>query len=87
MDLLAPQDRTVKAEVPFSFQVSPPPAVRFFISFTFFFATDDDDREYKTLVQRVSQQVFRINGNITSIERLVNFLGGPRDTADVRNKL
>ncbi|KAI8342332.1 t-SNARE [Chlamydoabsidia padenii] len=48
---------------------------------------DDDDRDYKTLVQRVSQQVFRINGNITSIERLVNFLGGPRDTADVRNKL
>ncbi|KAI8100145.1 t-SNARE [Halteromyces radiatus] len=48
---------------------------------------DDDEHEYKSLVQRVSQQVFRINGNITSIERLVNFLGGPRDTADVRNKL
>ncbi|KAI8144845.1 t-SNARE [Fennellomyces sp. T-0311] len=47
----------------------------------------DDDREYKTLTQRVSQQVFHINGNITSIERLVGFLGGPRDTTDVRSKL
>ncbi|CAO3653386.1 unnamed protein product [Cunninghamella echinulata] len=49
--------------------------------------TDEDDRDYKALVQSVSQQVFHINGNITSIERLVNFLGGPRDTSDVRNKL
>ncbi|KAI8394223.1 t-SNARE [Radiomyces spectabilis] len=48
---------------------------------------DDDDREYKTLTQRVSQQVFHINGNISSIERLVGFLGGPRDTADIRSKL
>ncbi|ORX61875.1 t-SNARE [Hesseltinella vesiculosa] len=48
---------------------------------------NDDNQEYKSLVQKVSQQVFHINGNITSIERLVNFLGGPRDTADVRNKL
>ncbi|KAG0179050.1 hypothetical protein DFQ28_003515 [Apophysomyces sp. BC1034] len=48
---------------------------------------DDDDREYKAITQRVSQQVFHINGNISSIERLVGFLGGPRDTADVRNKL
>ncbi|ORZ21339.1 t-SNARE [Absidia repens] len=38
-------------------------------------------------VQGVSQQVFRINGNITTIERLVGFLGGSRDTADVRHKL
>ncbi|KAF7724589.1 hypothetical protein EC973_000897 [Apophysomyces ossiformis] len=50
-------------------------------------ATDADDREYKAITQRVSQQVFHINGNISSIERLVGFLGGPRDTADVRNKL
>ncbi|KAI7854780.1 t-SNARE [Circinella umbellata] len=48
---------------------------------------NDDDREYKALTQRVSQQVFHINGNITSIERLVGFLGGPRDTTDVRSKL
>ncbi|KAI9321798.1 t-SNARE [Dichotomocladium elegans] len=31
--------------------------------------------------------VFHINGNITSIERLVGFLGGPKDTPDTRNKL
>ncbi|SAM08186.1 hypothetical protein [Absidia glauca] len=48
---------------------------------------NDDEKDYRALVQKVSQQVFRINGNITSLERLVNFLGGPRDTADVRTKL
>lgn len=47
----------------------------------------DDDREYKTLTQRVSQQVFHINGNISSIERLVGYLGGSRDTPDTRTKL
>ncbi|KAI9498304.1 t-SNARE [Zychaea mexicana] len=51
------------------------------------FGDNDDDRDYKALTQRVSQQVFHINGNITSIERLVGFLGGPRDTTDVRSKL
>ncbi|ORZ16578.1 t-SNARE [Absidia repens] len=35
---------------------------------------DGDESDYKSLVQRVSQQVFRINGNITN-------------TSDVRNKL
>ncbi|KAL0076151.1 t-SNARE [Phycomyces blakesleeanus] len=47
----------------------------------------DDDREYKALTQQVSQQVFHINGNISSIERLVNFLGTPKDSSDIRNKL
>ncbi|KAI7886560.1 t-SNARE [Lichtheimia hyalospora FSU 10163] len=47
----------------------------------------NDDREYKTLTQRVSQQVFHINGNISSIERLVGYLGGSRDTPDTRTKL
>ncbi|KAI7866368.1 t-SNARE [Spinellus fusiger] len=46
-----------------------------------------EDREYKSLTQRVSQQVFHINGNISSIERLVGFLGTARDTPDIRNKL
>ena len=45
------------------------------------------DSDYKSLTQRVSQQVFHINGNITSIERLVGFLGTSRDTPDIRNKL
>ncbi|GAA5813349.1 hypothetical protein MFLAVUS_006827 [Mucor flavus] len=48
---------------------------------------DGNESDYKTLTLRVSQQVFHINGNITSIERLVGFLGTARDTPDIRNKL
>ncbi|KAI8372095.1 t-SNARE [Blakeslea trispora] len=48
---------------------------------------DGSDNDYKKLTQRVSQQVFHINGNITSIERLVGFLGTPKDSTDIRNKL
>ncbi|KAI9483661.1 MAG: t-SNARE [Benjaminiella poitrasii] len=47
----------------------------------------ESDNEYKSLTQRVSQQIFHINGNITSIERLVGFLGTARDSPDTRNKL
>ncbi|CEP14922.1 hypothetical protein [Parasitella parasitica] len=47
----------------------------------------DDDREYKALTQRIAQQIFHINGNIHSIERLVDFLGGPRDTGETRGNL
>lgn len=54
--------------------------------FHFIFGLDGEN-DYKTLTQRVSQQVFHINGNITSIERLVGFLGTARDTPDIRNKL
>ncbi|CAO0800363.1 unnamed protein product [Mucor circinelloides] len=49
--------------------------------------SEGTDSDYKSLTQRVSQQVFHINGNITSIERLVGFLGTSRDTPDIRNKL
>lgn len=48
---------------------------------------DGGESDYKHLAQRVAQQVFHINGNITSIERLVGFLGTARDTTDIRNKL
>lgn len=47
----------------------------------------DDDRQYKELTQRIAQQIFHINGNISNIERLVNFLGGPRDTSEIRGTL
>lgn len=47
----------------------------------------DGQVDYKTLTQRVSQQVFHINGNITSIERLIGFLGTARDAPELRNKL
>lgn len=64
--------------------------ITYFFIFQYYLLTKlflDDDREYKTLTQRVSQQVFHINGNISSIERLVGYLGGSRDTPDTRTKL
>ncbi|KAI7905450.1 t-SNARE [Cokeromyces recurvatus] len=48
---------------------------------------DESDSDYKMLTQRVSQQIFHINGNITSIERLIGFLGTLKDNPDIRNKL
>ncbi|KAG2194567.1 hypothetical protein INT47_006526 [Mucor saturninus] len=50
-------------------------------------STTGDDRDYKELTQRIAQQIFHINGNINSIERLVNLLGGPRDTSEIRGNL
>ncbi|KAI8878955.1 t-SNARE, partial [Backusella circina FSU 941] len=47
----------------------------------------DDDRQYKELVQRIAQEIFHINGNITSIERLVGFLGTNKDSPDTRGNL
>ncbi|KAI8890376.1 t-SNARE [Backusella circina FSU 941] len=47
----------------------------------------NEDTEYKRLTMKVSQQVFHINGNTTSIERLVGFLGTARDSSEVRNNL
>lgn len=49
--------------------------------------TSDDDRQYKELTQRIAQHIFHINGNISNIERLVSFLGGPRDTSEIRGNL
>lgn len=48
---------------------------------------EHDDLNYKQITQRISQQIFHINGNITSIDRLIDFLGGPRDSVEIRNKL
>lgn len=53
----------------------------------FFFFGQDDDRAYKDLIRRLTQQIFHINGNINSIEKLVNMLGGPLDTTEVRGNL
>ncbi|KAG0048184.1 hypothetical protein BGZ83_006814 [Gryganskiella cystojenkinii] len=38
-------------------------------------------------VQQISQQVFRINSNVSSIQRLVALLGTHKDTEDLRSKL
>ncbi|GAB5592802.1 hypothetical protein Unana1_07702 [Umbelopsis nana] len=48
---------------------------------------EHDDLNYKQITQRISQQIFHINGNISSIDRLIDFLGGPRDSAEIRSKL
>ncbi|KAG0086209.1 hypothetical protein BGZ93_007140 [Podila epicladia] len=42
---------------------------------------------YAANVQQISQQVFRISSNVSSIHRLVGYLGTIKDTEDVRAKL
>jgi hypothetical protein len=42
---------------------------------------------FSTLSNRVSLQVFKINGNVTGISKLVDLLGSSRDTPAVRKKL
>ncbi|KAI8996896.1 t-SNARE [Pilobolus umbonatus] len=48
---------------------------------------DNDDVEYKEVTQKIAQQLFHINGNISHIERLVRMLGGNKDTIEMRNTL
>ncbi|KAL1921383.1 uncharacterized protein VTP21DRAFT_11099 [Calcarisporiella thermophila] len=48
---------------------------------------DDDDKEYRLLSRRISQQVININGNVASINRLIGYLGTRKDTEDTRTKL
>jgi t-SNARE complex subunit (syntaxin) len=47
----------------------------------------DNDRQYKSLSQRISQQVFKITNNVASINRMVGQLGSARDTQELRNQL
>ncbi|KAF9089730.1 hypothetical protein BGX23_006488 [Mortierella sp. AD031] len=42
---------------------------------------------FSAKVNQISQQVFRISSNVSSIQRLVGFLGTNKDTEDVRDKL
>ncbi|KAF9206104.1 hypothetical protein BGZ49_002982 [Haplosporangium sp. Z 27] len=42
---------------------------------------------FSARVNEISQQVFRISSNVSSIQRLVGFLGTGKDSEDVRNKL
>ncbi|CEG83669.1 hypothetical protein RMATCC62417_17551 [Rhizopus microsporus] len=57
------------------------------LSSTNTFDADEDNVQYKQLTQRIAQQIFHINGNISSMERLVGLLGGPRDTPEIRSSL
>ncbi|KAG0345747.1 hypothetical protein BG004_003178 [Podila humilis] len=43
--------------------------------------------DYDRKVKQISDQVFSISSNITSIQRLVGYLGTAKDTQDVRSKL
>ena len=42
---------------------------------------------YETKIKHIGQQVFRISSNISSIQRLVGYLGSAKDSQDVRTKL
>ncbi|KAK3842742.1 MAG: t-SNARE [Linnemannia gamsii] len=47
----------------------------------------DAQAAFSAKVNQISQQVFRISSNVSSIQRLVEFLGTNKDTEEVRNKL
>ncbi|KAI8362637.1 t-SNARE [Blakeslea trispora] len=49
--------------------------------------TDEDERLYKDLIVHIAQQIFQINSNLINIERLVGFIGGPKDTPELRSSL
>ncbi|KAG0016581.1 hypothetical protein BGZ81_011145 [Podila clonocystis] len=46
-----------------------------------------NQRAYAATIQRISQQVFRISSNVSSIQKLVGLLGTNKDTEDARAKL
>ncbi|KAF9381479.1 hypothetical protein CPC16_009831 [Podila verticillata] len=46
-----------------------------------------NQRAHAATIQQISQQVFRISSNVSSIQRLVGYLGTNKDTEDVRAKL
>lgn len=43
--------------------------------------------DYDRKVKEISDQVFRISSNITSIQRLVGYVGTSKDTEEIRSKL
>ncbi|KAJ1955471.1 hypothetical protein IWQ62_005521 [Dispira parvispora] len=48
---------------------------------------DHDEREYRALVQRVSQNVFRVNTNVSNMQRLVVQLSRNQDNQQTRQRL
>ncbi|CAG8580025.1 2752_t:CDS:2 [Acaulospora morrowiae] len=46
-----------------------------------------EELRYKNLSRTISQQIFTITSNMTSIRNLVGYLGTAKDTPDVRTKL
>ncbi|KAF9338389.1 hypothetical protein BG006_003557 [Podila minutissima] len=48
---------------------------------------DVTQADYDRKVKEISDQVFRISSNITSIQRLVGYVGTNKDTQEIRSKL
>ncbi|KAI9613366.1 hypothetical protein H4Q26_009966 [Puccinia striiformis f. sp. tritici PST-130] len=45
------------------------------------------DREFQNLANKVSTHIFRINSNVSGLQKLIDLLGSSRDTSDIRKKL
>ncbi|KAF9197407.1 hypothetical protein BGZ49_002178 [Haplosporangium sp. Z 27] len=48
---------------------------------------DVSEHAYQAKVKHISQQVFRISSNVSTMQRLVGYLGTQKDSQDVRVKL
>ncbi|KNZ59154.1 hypothetical protein VP01_1793g4 [Puccinia sorghi] len=45
------------------------------------------DREFQNLANKVSTHIFRMNSNVSGLQKLIDLLGSSRDTSDIRRKL
>ncbi|EGG01225.1 uncharacterized protein MELLADRAFT_92662 [Melampsora larici-populina 98AG31] len=45
------------------------------------------DRKFQALATKVSTHIFRINSNVSGLQKFIDLLGSSRDTADIRKKL
>ncbi|KAH9823547.1 t-SNARE [Melampsora americana] len=45
------------------------------------------DRRFQALATKVSTHIFRINSNVSGLQKFIDLLGSSRDTADIRKKL
>lgn len=45
------------------------------------------DRDFQSLANKVSTHIFRINSNVSGLQKLIDLLGSSRDTNDIRKKL
>ncbi|CAH7688059.1 t-SNARE [Phakopsora pachyrhizi] len=45
------------------------------------------DRDFQNLTTKVSTHIFRINSNVSGLQKLIDILGSSRDTSDIRKKL
>lgn len=46
-----------------------------------------EDKQFTALADRIALQIFRINSNVTGIQKLVDTLGTKRDNQDLRQRL